>query len=222
MRGEARFLPHHQRRELDEQLGGVGEVGDGDGAGAVSVIVVAMPVIVVAVPVIVVGRGVLGAMVVAVPLGPVIGPVAGLVAVRVVVLGIVAPALSLRIRAVLMAVRRMLTFVSVRIPTGRMPVPAVHVVVRLRAAILRALCAAMRVVARMGVFAVGVIVPVVTVTLATLCMVMSGLTLGAQPECLGQIAAPQQQGSRDEQHPEDGGYGAKKTPSIHRLFARAW
>jgi hypothetical protein len=41
---EAGFLPHRQRRELDEQLGGLGEVGDGDGP---RVMAVAVPVVVV-------------------------------------------------------------------------------------------------------------------------------------------------------------------------------
>ena len=49
MRGEAGLLAHRQRRELDEELGDRGEVGDGDCARSVIVVIMAMPVIIVGV-----------------------------------------------------------------------------------------------------------------------------------------------------------------------------
>jgi hypothetical protein len=154
MRGEAGLLAHRQRRELDEELGDRGEVGDGDRARSVTVVIMAMPVIIV-------GMGSLGFVVVT--------------------------------RLLTGAVDVLPGFMSVCGGLVTVIVSVVRMVVTIR---------------RRVDLRVGMIMPVVAVS---------------DPcQRSGQIAARQQQGGADEQQGTGEGRGAKKTPSAHRFFGRAW
>ena len=146
MRGKAGFLAHRQRRDLHDQFGDRGKVGDGDGARAVPVVIMAMAVIIV-------GVGGLGLLVVP----GVVTVLTGLVVVRVDAFGTV-----LVSRPGVVAIMGMGIFVV-------MDVGVLAVVVIVRGAVIQGIMPAVRVIVtvRHGVgLCRGMVMSVLTVSVA--------------------------------------------------------